>query len=402
MTLTLTYSGSQSHFVAGAGVPGFWSGQLDPRYVAALGSTLASDGATNILNSVASPANVAIVQAALPGYQLPYANYSSTATTTGTIGRSLRPYPQYSSPPSATYDNIANLSYNALQIVLQLREFKGMSFTANYTYSRNVGDDGTTRSAFAVPAAASSSGVALPGNNRADRDLVATDLPENLNIYGVVKSPFGKNRIGGDHLLVRALAGGWQLATVFTYASGTPILVTGSGCTTPSAGTCMPDLAAGRKNSIRMNGGFGGPGVTYANYSVKPYLDTTAFQSLNYFPVSAAAQAKNATPITMIGDSPRSSLNLWSPSHYNDDAAVQRTFNVVGERVKLIFRADCFDVSNKVTFSIPQTQTVATTVKSGTTYLVGSAIPQSSSPTFGRLTSFSGNRRFQFSGRITF
>jgi hypothetical protein len=406
MTLTLTYSGSQSHFVAGAGVPGFWSGQLDPQYVAILGSTLASDGVTNILNAPATPANVAIVQAALPSFQLPYANYSSTASTTGSIGRALRPYPQYSSPPSATYDNIANISYNAFQLVLQQREFKGISFTVNYTYSRNVGDDGTTRSAFAVPAAVSSAGVPLAGNNRADRDLVATDLPENLNIYGVVKSPFGKGKIGGDHFLVRALAGGWQLASIFTYASGTPILITGSGCSTPSAGTCMPDIAPGRKNSIRMNGGFGGPGVTYANYSTTPYLDTTAFQSLNFFPVTAAAQAKNATPITKIGDSPRSSLNLWAPSHYNDDAAVQRSFNVVGERMKLIFRADCFDVSNKVTFSIPQTQAVATTLAtktgSGTVYTAGSPIPQTGSPSFGRLTSFSGNRRFQFSARITF
>ncbi len=409
-TITATYSGSQSHFVAGAGVPGFWSGQLDPQYVAVLGSTLASDGVTNILNAPATPANVAIARAALPSYQLPYANYSSTATTTGSIARSLRPYPQYSSPPSATYDNIANLSYNAFQVQLQQREFKGITFTVNYTYSRNVGDDGTTRSAFAVPASVSSSGAPLAGNNRADRDLVATDIPQNLNIFGFVKSPFGKNGIGGDHLLVRALAGGWQLASIFTYASGTPILVTGTGCTTPSAGTCMPDLTPGRANSIRKNGGWGGPGVTFKDpitgYSVKPYLDTTAFQSLNYFPVTAAATLANATPITKIGDAPRSSLNLWSPSHYNDDAALQRSFNITRERVKFVFRADCFDVSNKVTFSITQTQSVATTsptkTSAGTVYTAGSPITAAQSPTFGRLTGQSGNRRFQFSGRITF
>jgi hypothetical protein len=376
---------------------------------------VASDGVTPLLSAIATPANVALARAADPNYALPYASYSATnANSTATIARSLRPYPQYSSPPSATYDNVGNISYNAFELVLQQREFKGVSFTVNYTYSKNVGDDGTTRAAFAVPGSLSSNGQPIAGNNRADRDIVATNIPENLNIYGVAKSPFGKNGIGGDNFLVRALAGGWQLASIFTYSSGTPILVTGSGCSSVYGGTCMPDVVPTRKNSIRMNGGYGGPGVTYANYSTKNYLDTTAFQTLGILP-NSAAQATAGDYITKIGDSPRSGLNLYSPSHYNDDAALQRSFNLSRERFKFIFRADCFDITNKVTFSLPQTQTVATTnyqpaVKATSTTPAVAAVPDqpgvpiaaTASSAFGRLTSFSGNRRFQFSGRITF
>jgi hypothetical protein len=417
-TITLSYSGSQSHFVSGAGVSGFWSGQLNPQYLAALGNTVGADGVTNILGLAATPANFAIAQSAYPGLMAPYPGYVATnATTAASISRMLRPYPQYSSPPSATYDNVGNISYNAFQLVLAQREYKGVNFTVNYTYSRNVGDDGTTRSAFAVPAAASSNGLPIAGNNRADRDLVATDVPQNLNIYGVAKSPFGKNGIGADNWFVRNLAGGWQLADIFTYNSGTPLLITGSGCTAPSQGTCMPDLAPGRKSSIRMNGGYGHSpdGVTFKNYNTVNYLDTTAFQTLNFFPQTAAAQTAGASPVTKIGDSPRSSLNLWSPSHYNDDAALQRSFNLTKERVKFIFRADCFDVSNKVTFSLAQTQTVATTNNvaptkaSGSTPAMpgipataGAPITLAQSPSFGKLTGSGGSRRFQFSGRITF
>lgn len=407
LTITATYSGSQSHFVAGAGVSGFWSGQLDPRYIATLGNTLASDGKTNILNAQATPANIAIAQRADPSVTVPYAGYAAAGavSSTATIGRMLRPYPQYSSPPSATYDNVANLSYNAFEVVLQQREFKGVSFTLNYTYSHNVGDDGTTRSAFAIPASVSSNGIAIAGNNRADRSLVATDIPENLNAYGVVKSPFGKNGMGGDHLLVRALAGGWQLASVFTYASGTPILIVGSGCTTPSQGTCMPDIVPGRQNSIRINGGYGAPGVTYANYNTTHYLDPNAFQPLQAF-------SAGATPITKIGDAPRSISSLRTPSRYNDDAAIQRSFNITHERVKFIFRADCFDVSNKVTFSFPTTNQAATQTVSATAPAFASNVNNtgsiargaagSTASSFGEFTSFSGNRRFQFSGRVTF
>jgi hypothetical protein len=381
-TITVTYSGSQSHFVGGAGVSGYWSGQIDPKYLATLGTVYAADGKTNVLNAQATPANIAIAQRADPSIQVPYGGYAAAGAVspTVTIGRMLRPTPQYSTPSAPTWDNVANLSYNALQISLAQREYKGVSFTVNYTYSRNIGDDGTTRSAFAVPAAASSSGLPIAGNNRADRDLVLTDTPENLNAYGLAKSPFGKGKLGGDHWAVRNIAGGWQLAGIFAYTSGTPILVTGgSSCTSPSQGTCMPDLVPGRAHSIRINGGYGAQGITYANYTKTPLLDATAFTAPQKFIPS------DPTSLTKIGDAPRSSLNIRQPSRYNLDAAVQRSFNVTPERVKFIFRADCFDVTNKVTFSMPQAQVWAAGTSS-----------------FGQLTSFSGNRRFQFSGRISF
>jgi hypothetical protein len=386
MTITVNYAGSQSHFVAGAGVPGFWSGQIDPAIVAATGSVLASDNATNILNAPATPANIAIAQA--HGIAVPaFFAAAGAVSTVPTIGRAVRPFPQYSSPPTPEWDNIANIAYNSLQITLAQRQYKGLSYTVNYTYSRNIGDDGTTRSAFAVPAAASSNGLAIAGNNRADRDLVATDTPEILNVYGVEQLPFGKGHIGGDNFLVRTLAGGWSMSGIFTYASGNPLLVIGSGCTTPSSGTCMPDLVPGRANNIRINGGYGGHGVTAQNYNTVRYLDPTAFSLPNAFPLPAGA-ASNAVPVTKIGDSPRSSLNLWSPSHYNLDFSVRRSFNVTPERVKFEFDADCFDVTNKVTFNFGSSN--------------AQTWSQASSSNFGELQGYSGNRRFQFAGRITF
>ncbi|WP_263377419.1 TonB-dependent receptor [Granulicella paludicola] len=427
LTLTVGYSGSESHFVAGAGVSGFWSGQINPAVLPQLGPVVGTDGVTPIISQPANAANFAIAQRASSSVVLPYPTYLQTGTSnsTATIARALRPYPQYSAPPAPEWDNIANIAYNAFEVTLKQREFKGVSFTLNYTYSRNIGDDGTTRSAFYVPAAASSNGVAIPGNNRADRDVVATDTPENLNIYGLAKSPFGKNKIGGDNWAIRNLLGGWQTAGIFTYNSGTPIYVVGSGCTAPSQGTCMPDIVPGRERSIRENGGFGGHGVTYANFSTKQYLDPTAFQEINYYslPASATCNAtptKCGTPVTMIGDAPRF-LGLWSPSHYNLDMALQRTFNITPERVKFVFRADAFDVTNKVTFSIAQTQTVATGIVAstnklapyGNTTYVAPGTP-SPGPTnadgsanatnagFGRLSSQSGQRKFQFSGRIQF
>jgi hypothetical protein len=384
LTITVNYAGSESHFVAGAGVPGFWSGQIDPAHVALTGSTLATDNATNILNAQATAANIAIAQAADPSIVIPtwYAQ-AGAISTTPTIGRALRPYPKYSSPPSPQWDNIANLAYNSVQISLAQREYKGLSFNLNYTYGRNYGDDGTTRSAYAVPAAASSSGYALPGNNRADRDLTTIDTPQILNIYGLDQLPFGKGHIGGHNFLVRTLLGGWAVSGIFSYTSGNPLLVTASGCTTPSSGTCEPDLVPGMQNNIRQNGSWG-KGVTGANLGSVKFLNSAAFSLPNAFPLPANAKS-TAVAITKIGDAPRTHLNLWGPSKYNLNAAVRRSFNITPERVKFIFEAECFDVTNKVTFGgINTTWSAAST------------------STFGEVTSVSGNRDFQFSGRVTF
>jgi len=387
LTVTVNYAGSQSHFVAGAGVPGFWSGQIDPAHVAATGSVLASDNATNILNAQATPANLAIAMAADPSITLPYTAYAAAGalSSTATIGHMLRPYPQYSSPPSPTWDNVANISYNSIQVSLAQRTWKGLSYTLNYTYSKNLGDDSTNvRSAFPVPAGASSSGTAIRGNNRADRGLTATDTPQNLNIYGVDELPFGKGKWGGDNFFVRNIIGGWALSGIFTYNSGTPLQIIGSGCTTPTSGTCFPDINPNFTGSIRQNGSWG-KGITAAHLNAISYLNSAAFQLPNAFPLPANA-AKTAVATTKIGDAPRSgALNTWTPSVYNLNMAVQRSFNVTRERVKFIFRADCFNVSNKVTFGG-----------------IGQTWSSASSSTFGQITTASGNRDWQFSGRVTF
>jgi len=79
--------------------------------------------------------------------------------------------------------------------------------------------------------------------------------------------------------------------------------------------------------------------------------------------------------------------------------------------LKFTFRADCFDVTNKVTFSLAQTQAVDAAVELPnpnklTTISAleapGTAIKPTDSPAFGHLSSYSGNRKFQFSGRIVF
>jgi hypothetical protein len=385
ITIQVSYAGGQSHFLGGPPTPGFWSGQLDPKYVAEFGSVLATDNATNILNAPATPANLAIAQAIDPTITVPYSGYVATnAPSTASIGRMLRPFQQYSGVPGPEWNQVANLSYNSLQLTLHQREWKGVSYTLNYTYSKNIGDDAGGASAFPVPAIDTSAGIALPGNNRAARGLTGQDIPQNLNVYGLAKLPFGKGHYGGDNRVVNLLAGGWSLSGIYTYSSGAPIQFGGSGCTFPSAGTCYPDINPSYSGSIRRNGSFG-QGITAAHLNAISYLNPAAFQLPQAFPLPANA-LKTAVATTKIGDSPRSnSYHAFTPGTYNVSMSVRRTFNITHDRVKFLFQADCTDLTNKVNFGGISTGWSA-----------------SATTTFGQISNATGNRDFQFSGRITF
>lgn len=91
--------------------------------------------------------------------------------------------------------------------------------------------------------------------NQIDRGLSATSVPQNLSIYGVYHLPFGSGLCGGDHLLSRAVLGGWKyLRDLHLYISGTPLALTSSACsssTEPGAGQCVPDLNPSFNGKVR-------------------------------------------------------------------------------------------------------------------------------------------------------
>src|SRR5436305_1659288 len=180
--------------------------------------------------------------------------------------------PQYSGTTDTWGTNVANANYNAFQLSVSERASHGLTLNINYTYSRNIDNAGTIRSGFAIPAAFTSAGVAFP-QDRIDRSNSINSQPQNLSIFGVYDSPFGKGKIGGEHFLVRALLGGWQNSEIFQYASGIPLALVGSCNATENVGqgTCMPDGNPNFAGSVRQNGGWG-KGVTAATLGTKSYI----------------------------------------------------------------------------------------------------------------------------------
>lgn len=392
ITVTMNYVGSQSHFIAGASnIRGLQSGQLDPRYLA-LGSYLSQPATT---------ANLAAAQAATGiSLTVPYAGYSAAAAINGnaTIAHMLTWKPQYAGVSDTFGVNSANANYNAFQFSLAQSAWHGLTFNVNYTYSHNIDDAGTARSGYAIPAQYTLSGKAW-SPDRIDRSLSINSQPQNLSAYGVYESPFGKNKIGSNHFLVRALLGNWQMGHIFQYSSGLPLAITASCNATQNVGqgTCMPDANpnyTGGNGGVRQNGGWGS-GITAATLGTKSYLTGALPSTASGIGVGGAACGSTTGPYCnsgnyMIGDLGRvAPYGLRGPSIYRLTSNLHRSFDIT-ERAKFIFGVDCQNVTNHVTFG-----------NNSANNQIGVNVDTPS--TFGTLNFASADpRAFQFSGRFTF
>jgi hypothetical protein len=340
IVINANYVGSQGHFLApssGNG-RGYWSNELNPAYYN-LGSLLAA---------TATPTNVAAAAAIDPGIALPYPTFGGTGAT---IAQMLLPFPQYKGV-SDVYGNIANSNYNALQLTLKKRMSNGLQFTVNYTYSKEIDNQGTYRNGYL--------------SARAERSRGTGDTPQLLSITSVYNVPFGgSNQLFSNNLITRAITGGWSLAGIYTYTSGFPLAITGN-CTTPNGGTCEPNYTPGYTHSPRINGSWGAGAL--AGQPSPFYIDKSAFTD---------------PPVYAIGNLARTApYGLRGPGSYDLDMSLKRTFNIY-ENVKLLFDVSAFNITNKVLFGI-----------------TSSAIDSGS---LGQVNGQSNNSRdFQLAARINF
>jgi hypothetical protein len=267
--------------------------------------------------------------------------YSATATAANTNAR--RPLaPTYASMIEMKNGGYSN--YNAFQLTVEHRFSRGLSFVANYTFSKALDNESAD-----VQLTVTNPDPFVPNFNYGRSDL---DTTHNFSFFTVYNLPL----LSTAPRLVRAAFGGWQTTGIWTWHSGLPV-----------------NILSGQDRSLS------GVALDRADLSGNPYLSTsrpTADLLNAWFNTAAFSLAAPGT----FGNSIRNVIR--APGTFNFDWSVAKTFRVT-ERIGTQLRADFFNILNTPHFNTP-----------------GANI--SSSSTFGKITAAGDPRIAQVSLRVRF
>lgn len=323
-SLNVTYVGSQGHFLQsdGSNIHGHWSNSLDPKYLY-LGSNLSSTSAAALCTTYS--------------LNCPGASIFSTSQALSTL---LKPYPFQG--VSDLYNYSSNSNYNALQVVLNTRNFHGLTTTVSYTYAKSIDDSGYFRSSYDFSSqylynAGSTTGTI--NHTRIERSVSTSNQPQHLTLTAVWRMPLGKTWLASNRT-ERMLLGGYTLSGIFQDFSGSPLIVNMSTCNTNPAGSssfCPASYNPSFTGKARINGKWG-KGVTTGNTS-KSFIDSSAFVS---------------TPSYYFGNVARTApLNLYGPGNYQLDLSLSRSFPLhITETSKFDFKAQWYNVTNHTQFAV--------------------------------------------------
>ena len=205
-------------------------------------------------------------------------------------------------------DDGATASYHALILALQRRVSRGVSITANHTWSHCIAVNSFTTTGNLV-------GYSDPSNRDFDRGNCAVDRRHIFNLTAAAETPQFSNRT------LQALAGGWKLAPLLKVQSGQFFSVGSSRDIALSGIAAAGTGAPGQRVSQVL------PNV-YGNKTVNNYLNPAAFA----FPQTGTLG--NMGWNTILG-----------PSYWTLDAAMSKTFRL-NENQKVEIRAEAFNLTN--------------------------------------------------------
>jgi len=150
------------------------------------------------------------------------------------------------------------------------------------------------------------------------------DRTHNVQFTAAYELPFGKNKRFSGSKAFNAVAGGWQINTLTSFMTGTPVRVTSDGGSLRLPGSTQ--RADQVKPTVQKLGGIG---------RGTPYFDPFAFERV-------------LEP--RFGNAGFNSLR--GPSFFNTDLGVFRSF-AVKEKMNLQFRAELFNWTNTPKFANP-------------------------------------------------
>jgi hypothetical protein len=286
---------------------------LSPQRLASFGLNLNSAADRSLLTS-----QIGSATAVNRGFKAPYTGFPSTST----VAQSLRPFPQFGTI-SSLWAPLGNSYYDALQMTLVKRMSHGVDASVAYTWSKNLTNtyDETGGSIF----------INDPFNRENAKSFSPNDQPSVIAVgFGYQLPVFGLDK---NSRLLRSALRGWSLRGVFRYASGIPIQVP----------TAQSNLNAYLYRNTLANRVPGEP-------LFKQDLNCHCFDPGKTLVFNPAAWV----------DPPAGQYGSSSP-YYNDyryerrpkeSASLAKTMKV-GERYRIDFRAEFFNIFNRAVIPNP-------------------------------------------------
>ena len=263
----------------------------------------------------------------------PYAGFS------GSVSQALRPFPQYGTVTvdSATMDDpFGDYTYNAMQAQVTKRTSAGLTVLASYSISKNLTNADSEYPTEAAWEGNDNSGALNTYNLKVEKALSQFDIPQRVVLAWTYDLPFGKGKKFADQGgAVNVLAGGWKIAAVQKYQSGTPLAVSSSGWT--SGIFAGPEGATGSS--------FGRPN-SVSGQKVSALQGKFVWGQSRLLNQAAFTPAANYT----FGDAPKA-LGVRELFNNSEDFNVTKAIPMFTERVHTDFRVEFFDVFNRHRFT---------------------------------------------------
>ncbi|MBI4889940.1 MAG: carboxypeptidase regulatory-like domain-containing protein [Acidobacteria bacterium] len=238
--------------------------------------------------------------------------------------------------------NTGRAIYHALQLRVEKRLSRGLTFLTSYNFSKLI-DNNTTSIV----------------NVRKYRSISSMDQPHVLRVAFAYQIP-GRIRGGVAAKIANQVVSGWVAGGLFTYAAGRPLSISD----TNGRPIRLRDASKSGATSDRL----GDQVDPVTRRVLNPYFDTTAFLRLpNQFTISPEVPYWS---------------ELREPSAHSLNLSLVKSFPL-HERLRLEVRAEATDATNSPNFAAP-----------------GTAL--NNTATFGVINSASGSRQVQGSARITF
>ena len=282
--------------------------QVNPAFLAKYGQAL-------LTQPFDSPAAIAA------GITAPYANFKNEWGSGATVGRALRPFPQYGSID--TYggggDHSGHSTYHAAIARYEQRAAKGLLLQTSYVFSKIITDSDSYWG----------SGQAMDQfNRRLEKSIGQFDVTHNFKFSIVYQLPFGKGKSYLTSGPGAWVLGGWTITSANYYASGQPLNVS----TTTSTPTGL--FAGPNRAIVSTYDGWSG-----ASSGFDPGINRFV-QPASFFP----AQVSNS-----FGNETRYNPKFRQFPNLNENMSLGRSFAFT-EKIRIDFRAEAFNVFNRVRF----------------------------------------------------